>query len=135
MGSEDATPDDWVVLDPTEIVPIPVVSLEAITQPTSALEVFAGKVALKTAIPIQENQNASSSSLFGSLIGYRYISQAYITRLSEQTQAEVNFFVGSDLYAGTLPEFSDPPLSAIEELRERLRLFSKMIKKNQEPEL
>jgi methyl-accepting chemotaxis protein len=118
MGNQDATPDDWVFLDPTEIVPIPVVSLEAITQPASAIEVFAGKVALKTAIPIQENQNASSSPMFGSLIGYRYISQAYITRLSEQTQADVNFFVGSDLYSGTLPDFSETPLSAIEKLRQ-----------------
>lgn len=106
MGNEDAKPDDWLRLDPTEIVPIPIHYSEPLTQALHAIEVFAGNVALKTAVPIQ-NQGGSSSSPLGYLVGYRYISQDFITRLAEQTQAHVNVFVGSDLYAGTLPEFSE----------------------------
>ena len=117
MRNEDAKPDDWVVLDPTEIVPIPVVYPEQITQSIRSVEIFAGKVALKSAVPLPKDQTDPSSSILGTLVGYRYISQDFITRLAEQTQAHVNVFVGSDLYVGTLPEFSEIPISYSKELQ------------------
>ena len=111
MGNEDARPDDWIPLSPTDIAPVPIVYSESLTQPQHSIDVFAGHVALKSVVPIQRDgtDSAEPSAGFGVIVGYQYLGQDFITRLSEQTQAHVNIFVRSDLYAGTLLEFSEIP--------------------------
>jgi methyl-accepting chemotaxis protein len=115
-GEEDPTPEVWSVIDLTESVPL--VSTEPVQEPTHALKVFEDQVALWTAVPIRNQQTDEQSPALGELVGYRYLSQNFVAHLSEQAQAQVNVFVDSQPYVGTLPALTDIPTNRFEQLRQ-----------------
>ncbi len=107
---EELILDDWAITDLGEIFS-DVLASPAHPEPTHRIDVFENHLVLNVSVPIWDYHEDEADQQIGSLVGYRYLDQRLLSRLARQLQAEVNFFVTSRLYLGTLTEFEEIPES------------------------
>lgn len=107
--------DAWELQESAEIIPIH--SPTENSAPAYSIDLFEGDLTLKISVPILDTQETSAAQVIGNIIGYRYIDRTFTTRLAEQIQAKVNFFIDTQLHSGTLTEFTEISSSHLNELQ------------------
>lgn len=78
---------------------------------SETIALLEGRIALKHAASVYPKTQTppAQHQPIGHLLGYRYIDEAVVASLTEQTQAHINLFVQQRLLVGTLPELGEIP--------------------------
>ncbi len=88
-------------------------------EPEYRISIFEGHIALAITVPILDiPQERSAPRRLGTILGYKFLDTNFSRRLAYQTQAEVNFFVDSQLYSGSLVEFKKLSVSQLSVLQQ-----------------